>query len=370
MIIGVPKEIKDKEFRVGIVPAGVKLLTDHGHTVWVEKDGGEGSGIADAEYVSQGAKIIATAKEIFDGAEMIIKVKEPLKSEWPLLRPGQILFTYLHLAPDRALTDALLERKIVGIAYETVEEKDRTLPLLTPMSEVAGRMSVHVGASLLEKAHGGRGVLLGGVPGVPAGDVVVLGGGVVGINAAKMAMGLGAKVTILEKSARRMQWIDDTFGGRITTVMSSPLYIAAAAKRADLLIGAVLVPGASAPKLITREIIKTMKKGSVMVDVAVDQGGCFETTRPTTHSDPTFEVDGVIQYCVANMPGAFPRTSTFALTNVTMPYALAIASKGWKRAAAEDAVLAGGVNLVDGKVVHPAVATSQNRECTSLNTLL
>ena len=370
MIIGVPREIKDKEFRVGIVPAGVKLLTDAGHTVLVEKNAGDGSGIPDAEYAATGAKIIATAKEIFDAADMIIKVKEPLAEEWPLLRPGQILYTYLHLAPDRKLTDALIERKIVGIAYETVEEKDRTLPLLTPMSEVAGRMSVPIGANLLMRPQGGRGVLLGGVPGVPPADVVVLGGGVVGINAAKMALGLGARVSILERSARRMQWIDDTFDGRITTIMSSPLYIAAAAKRADLLIGAVLVPGASAPKLITREIISQMKKGSVVVDVAVDQGGCFETTHATTHSDPTFEVDGVIHYCVANMPGAYPRTSTFALTNVTMPYALTIANKGWKRAVAEDSVLAGGVNLVDGKVVHPAVATSQNRPCTDLKSLL
>ncbi len=370
MIIGVPREIKDKEFRVGIVPAGVKLLKDRGHAVLVQTGAGEGSGIADAEYAAQGAELVADAKTLFDRAEMIIKVKEPLESEWPLLRQGQILYTYLHLAPDRKLTDALLERKIVGIAYETVTDRDGTLPLLTPMSEVAGRMSVTIGANLLMRPQGGRGVLLGGVPGVPPADVVVLGGGVVGINAAKMALGLGARVSILEKSARRMQWIDDTFEGRITTIMSSPLYTAAAAKRADLLIGAVLVPGASAPKLITREIIAQMKKGSVMVDVAVDQGGCFETTRPTTHSNPTFEVDGVIQYCVANMPGAYPRTSTFALTNVTMPFAEAIASKGWKAAAAADPHLANGVNLVNGAVTHPAVAQSQNRPASDLKSLL
>ncbi|MEW5806674.1 MAG: alanine dehydrogenase [Acidobacteriota bacterium] len=370
MIIGVPKEIKDNEYRVSVVPAGVKILTEAGHKVIVQRGAGLGSAIEDEEYVQAGAEIEESADALFKKSDLIIKVKEPLNEEYHRFKENQLLFTYLHLAPVPDLTKFLLDRKIVGIAYETIEAEDGSLPLLTPMSEVAGRMSVQVGAHYLEKIRGGIGVLLGGVPGVPPAEVVIIGGGTVGINAAKMALGLGARVTILELSAQRMRYLDDVFGGRVATLMSNSYYISDSVKKADLLIGAVLIHGASAPKLVTRKMISTMKKGSVIVDVAVDQGGCIETTRPTKHSDPVYFVDGVLHYGVANMPGAVPRTSTFALTNVTIPYALMIANMGFKRAVVKDKGLKLGVNTYDGKVTHRGVAESQNLPYHDLGNLL
>jgi alanine dehydrogenase len=370
MRIGTIKEIKDNEYRVGLVPGGVKTLTDSGHEVLVERGAGIGSGISDSEYETAGAKILATADDVIKAADMVVKVKEPLPQEVQKLREGQILFTYLHLAPMNELTESLLSRGVTGIAYETITAEDGSLPLLTPMSEVAGRMAIQEGAHYLEKPEGGRGVLVGGVPGVPRGDVVIIGGGVVGLNAAKMAVGLGANVTILDKSLPRMQYLDDVFGGRVTTLMSNPITIPAAVRRADLLVGAVLIPGASAPKLVTGEMVRNMKDGSVIVDVAVDQGGCIETTRPTTHSEPTYVVDGVVHYCVANMPGAVPRTSTFALTNVTLPYALRIANQGVVAAARSDPSLKAGLNTYKGKVTCEAVAASQKRVHTPIDELI
>jgi len=359
MILGVPKEIKDKEFRVSMVPAGVKSLTDAGHRVLVERGAGLGSGITDAEYRSAGATLVDTAEEVFGGSEMVVKVKEPQPVEVARLRQGQILFTYLHLAPDPSLTQGLLRARVTGMAYETIEEPGGSLPLLTPMSEVAGRMSVQVGTHYLERTQGGLGILLGGVPGVLPGRVVIIGGGTVGTNAAKLALGLGARVTVLERSPQRMRYLDDIFGGRVETLMSNSYYLAESVAGADLLIGAVLIAGASAPKLVKRSMVSTMKRGSVIVDVAVDQGGCAETTRPTTHSAPTFEVDGVVHYCVANMPGAVPRTSTYALTNVTLPYIFRIAQGGLKEALRNDPTLRLGLNVHDGEVFHAAVAESQ-----------
>ena len=370
MIVGLPKEIKDNENRVGLVPAGVQALTAAGHEVFVEHDAGAGSGIPDDEYVAAGGKILATADEVFGKAGMIVKVKEPVGPEYQRLREGQILYTYLHLAPAKALTDALLERKIAGVAYETITAANGSLPLLTPMSEVAGRMSVHVGAYYLQKSNGGRGVLLSGVPGVAPAEVVIIGGGVVGTNAAKVAAGMGADVTILDVSPDRMRELDDIFFGRVKTIASNSHTLEEGCRRADLLIGAVLIPGAAAPKLVSRHLISQMKKGSVAVDVAVDQGGCFETTKATTHSDPVYTVDGVIHYCVANMPGAVARTSTFALTNSTLRYALALASKGLKKAVADDAHLAQGVNTYGGKLTYRAVAEAQGRPYTPLNEAL
>jgi alanine dehydrogenase len=361
MIVGVPKEIKDNENRVGLVPAGAKALTAAGHAVLVEHDAGMGSGIPDEQYVAAGAKILGTADEVFAKADMIVKVKEPVGPEYGRLRGGQILYTYLHLAPAKALTQMLLDRKVAGVAYETITGRNGSLPLLTPMSEVAGRMSVHIGAYYLQKSNGGRGVLLSGVPGVPPADVVIIGGGVVGTNAARIAAGMGAEVTILEASPDRMRELDDMFLGRVKTVASNPQTLETGCRRADLLIGAVLIPGAAAPKLVTRALIAQMKKGSVAVDVAVDQGGCFETTKATTHSDPVYTVDGVIHYCVANMPGAVARTSTFALTNSTLRYALQLANKGLKKAVAEDPHLAEGVNTLNGKLTYRAVAEAQGR---------
>ncbi len=358
MLIGVPKEIKDHEYRVGIVPSGVKALTEAGHRVLVETGAGLGSGIADDELRSAGAEIAPHREDVFRRAEMVIKVKEPQAEEIPLLQEGQILFTYLHLAPDPELTKGLLERKVCGIAYETIQLADNSLPLLTPMSEIAGRMSIQCGARALEKGSGGRGVLLGGVPGVEQGRVVIVGCGIVGRNAAKVALGMGADVTILDLSLDRLRYVDDLFGGRIKTLHSNRYVLMQQLRGADLVVGAILVPGAKAPKLITREMLKEMKEGSVIVDVAVDQGGCVETTRPTTHSHPTYVVDGVIHYCVANMPGAVSRTSTFALTNVTLPYALRIANQGVKQAVAGDPALAKGVNVMKGSVTHSAVAES------------
>ena len=355
MIIGVPKEIKTQEYRVGIAPSGVMELVKRGHSVLVEEHAGVASGITDAEYERVGAKI-ADVRTVYANAGMIIKVKEPQPSEFDLLREGQILYTYLHLAPDPEQTRALLERKIIGVAYETIQLADGSLPLLTPMSEVAGRMAVQVGAKYLEKEHGGYGVLLSGVPGVERAIVTIIGGGVVGMNAAKIAVGMGANVSLLDINLSRLAYIDDIFGNKITTLMSNYINIEECAKRSDLLIGAVLIPGAKAPKLVTREMISQMKEGAVVVDVAVDQGGCIETTHPTTHNDPTFVVDGVLHYCVANMPGAVPRTSTFALTNVTMPYAYLLAEKGVSKASLQNAALAKGVNVYKGNVTYKAVA--------------
>jgi alanine dehydrogenase len=370
MQIGVPKEIKDNEYRVSMVPAGVNALVEAGHQVLVQDGAGAGSGIDNRAFEQAGGVIVSDAAAIFRRADLIVKVKEPLESETRMLRKGQVLFTYLHLAPAPRLTKALLESGVTAIAYETITDRDGGLPLLTPMSEVAGRMAIQVGAYYLQRPLGGRGVLLAGVPGVPPGDVAILGGGTVGINAASMALGLGARVTILDRSLPRLRYLDDIFRGRVTTIYSTGAYVAEAARRADLLVGAVLIPGASAPRLVTRATLALMKKGSVIVDVAVDQGGCIETTRPTTHSEPTYVVDGVVHYCVANMPGAVPRTSTFALTNATLPYVLKIAGKGFRDAAREDPSLRPGVNVHDGKVNCEAVATSQGLDWTPLESVL
>lgn len=359
MIVGTVREIKDNEARVGLVPGGVHALTDQGHQVLVEAGAGSGSGVSDEELRAAGAQIVATADDVWQRAEILVKVKEPLPPEYPRMRSGQILFTYLHLAPLPELTKALLERGVTAIAYETIRKPDGSLPLLVPMSEVAGRMSIQVGAHYLEHVHGGRGVLLGGVPGVPPAEVAIIGGGIVGMNAAKMAVGLGAHVTIVERSIPKMQYIDDVFGGRVVTLYSNPVNIAQAVRRADLLIGAVLLPGAAAPKLVTRAMIAAMKRGTVAVDVAVDQGGCFETTRATTHSQPTYEVDGVVHYCVSNMPGAVPRTSTFALTNATLPYLLEIVNRGVADAARRDPGLAEGVNTYAGQLTCAPAAEAQ-----------
>lgn len=370
MQVGVPREIKDNEYRVSMVPAGVSALVDAGHVVLVESGAGLGSGIDDAAYTAAGATIVSDAAAVYRRADLILKVKEPLDLEIPRLRPGQIVFTYLHLAPQPKLTQALLERGVTAIAYETITDAEGGLPLLTPMSEVAGRMAIQVGAFHLQRTHGGRGILLGGVPGVPPGDVVILGGGTVGINAAAMALGLGSRVAVLDRSLPRLRYLDEVFHGQVTTIYSTPAYVGEAVRRADLLIGAVLVPGAAAPRLVTREMIATMKKGSVIVDVAVDQGGCVATTRPTTHSAPTFEVDGVVHYCVTNMPGAVPRTSTRALTNTTLPHVLKIARHGFHEAVASDPALAAGVNVHAGKVTHEAVARSQDLPHAPLLSLL
>lgn len=364
MIIGIPKEIKDNEYRVGMPPAGAHALVEAGHEVFLQKGGGEGSGFPDQEYLDAGVKILPDADAVWKTAEMIIKVKEPIEPEYDRMREGQLLFTYLHLAPVPDLTRVLMEKKVNGVAYETITDRHGGLPLLAPMSEVAGRLSVQVGAYFLMRPYGGCGVLPGGVPGVPPADVVVLGGGIVGLNAAKMARGLGACVTILEKDLDRMRYLDDVFNGTVVTLASNQMNLEQAAARADMLIGAVLIPGASAPKLVTRDILKLMKKGSVIVDVSVDQGGCCETTHPTTHSNPTFEVEEVVHYCVANMPGSVPRTSTLALTNATLPYALALANKGLKQACQDDPGLALGVNTYDGKMTCKAVADSQGLDYT------
>jgi alanine dehydrogenase len=351
MIIGVPKEIKQQEFRVGIVPAGVHALTKQGHKVIIQKFAGEGSGIHDGEYVSAGAILRATPKEIYEEADMIMKVKEPLPEEYGFFKPGQILYTYLHLAPARELTLALLEREIIGIAYETIQLPDGSLPLLVPMSEIAGRMAIQVGASCLEKERGGRGVLLGGVPGVAPGKVVILGAGTVGVNAAKIALGMGARVTILDVNLKRLRYLDDIFGPRITTIFSDQHTIEKSVIEADLVVGAVLIPGARAPILVGRDLICRMKTGAVIVDVAVDQGGCVETIHPTSHENPTYIVNGIIHYGVTNMPGAVARTSTFALTNVTLPYALKIADIGVSNALNQDPALLSGLNLYKGNLV-------------------
>jgi len=370
MIVGVPKEIKDHEARVGITPAGVKALTDAGHKVLVETQAGAQSGFDDTEYQDAGAEMVGDAGFVWGKSDMVVKVKEPIEKEYPYFREGLILFTYLHLAPIRGLTNELLGSKVIGIAYETVRDRQGTLPLLTPMSEVAGRMSVQVGASYLEKEKGGRGILLGGVPGVPPAHVTVIGGGVVGTNAARIALGMGAKVTLIDLNLNRLREIDDIFNGRVFTLASNSYNVAHATREADLVIGGVLVPGATAPRIVTRHMVSRMKKGAVIVDVAIDQGGCVETARPTSHSDPSYTVDGVVHYCVTNMPGAVPHTSTLALTNATFLYVLRIANLGVKEALRQDPGFAEGLNTWLGTLTHKGVAESQQREWTAPATVL
>ena len=366
MIVGVPSEVKDNENRVGATPGSAGDYVLRGHTLLVQKGAGIGSGFTDDEYASQGCELVATAEEIWQRAEMIVKVKEPIASEYPLMREGQILFTYLHLAADEALTNALVEQGVQAIAYETVKLPNGALPLLTPMSEVAGRMSIQVGATYLEKTHGGRGILLGGIPGVPPANVVVIGGGVVGTNAAKVALGMGANVTIVDLNIERLRYLDDVLDGRVHTLASSRMNIAQAVSSADLVIGSVLIPGARAPKLVTADMVRNMQPGSVMVDIAIDQGGCFETSRPTKHSDPVYTVDNVIHYCVTNMPGALPRTGTLGLTNATTPYGISIANKGWHKALMDDPALAEGANVINHVIVQYGVATSFDKTVVPL----
>jgi alanine dehydrogenase len=356
MIVGVPKEIKANENRVAMTPVGVEVMVHHGHTVLVEKGAGLGSGLQDEDYRRSGGEVVNDPKLIYRRADMIVKVKEPLPQEYDLIREGQVVFTYFHFAASRELTEAMIRSRCVAIAYETVQKADGSLPLLIPMSEVAGRMAVQEGAKCLEKVSGGKGILLSGVPGVEPAHVVILGGGVVGMNAAKMAAGMGAQVTILDINLERLRYLDDVMPKNVRTLISNPETIRKSIAQADLVIGAVLIPGAKAPKLITRDMLKLMKPGSVIVDVAVDQGGCVETIRPTTHADPTYVVDGVIHYGVANMPGAVPMTSTIALTNATLPYALKLANLGYRKAIETDPELAKGVNIYFGKVTHKGVA--------------
>lgn len=370
MVIGVPKEVKDHESRVGVTPAGVKALVESGHKVLVETQAGTLSAFTDDEYQAAGAEIVGSAYDVWRLAGMVVKVKEPVEKEYKHFREGLVLFTYLHLAPLNDLTQALLDSKVTGIAYETVRDRANTLPLLTPMSEVAGRMSVQVGATYLEKEHGGRGVLLGGVPGTPPGHVCIIGGGIVGTNAAKIALGMGARVTLVDLNLNRLREIDDIFGGRVHTLASNSYNVARAVADADLVIGGVLIPGAAAPKIVTREMVAGMKKGAVIVDVAIDQGGCIETARPTTHTNPSFEVDGVVHYCVTNMPAAVPYTSTLALTNATFPYLLKLARLGAEAAIREDNGIAEGVNTYAGHLTYQAVATAQNREWKPVASLL
>jgi alanine dehydrogenase len=356
MRVGLPKEIKNHEYRVGLTPASVRELTSHGHSVLVQSGAGADIGLSDAQYTAAGAALAATAAEVFAAVEMIVKVKEPQPQECAMLRPGQILYTYLHLAPDPEQTRALIQSGAICIAYETITGPGGGLPLLAPMSEVAGRMAVQAGAAHLEKSKGGMGVLLGGVPGVPAAHCVILGAGVVGTHALQMAVGMGAKVTVLDKSIERLRQLDLVFGNRVHTVYSNVQTVEEAVLDAELVIGGVLIPGAAAPKLVTRAMIGKMKKGAVLVDVAIDQGGCFETSHATTHAEPTFVVDGVVHYCVANMPGAVARTSTFALNNATIGHALTLANKGWKQALKDHVHLKNGLNVAEGKVTYEAVA--------------
>ena len=365
MIIGVPKEIKDHEARVGVTPAAVKALTEAGHTVLVETHAGTQSGFPEAEYQDAGGEIVGDPGNVWGKSDMVVKVKEPVEKEYAYFREGLVLFTYLHLAPVVELTNKLLESKVIGIAYETVRDRQNTLPLLTPMSEVAGRMSVQVGAAYLEKERGGRGILLGGVPGVPPAHVTIIGGGVVGTNAAKVALGFGAKVTLVDLNLNRLREIDDIFGGRVYTLASNSYNVAHATREADLVIGGVLIPGTTAPKVVTKAMVSHMKTGSVIVDVAIDQGGCIETARPTSHSDPSYVVDGVVHYCVTNMPGAVPHTSTLALTNATFPYLMKLANLGAREALKQDAGLAEGLNTWLGTLTHQGVAESQKRAWTA-----
>lgn len=367
MLIGVPKEIKTKEFRVGLTPAGVRTLIQSGHQVQVETKAGLGSGLSDADFEAAGATIAPDKETIWGKSEMVVKVKEPIEPEYALMREGQLLFTYLHLAAAQTLGHQLVERKVNSVAYETIETADGRLPLLVPMSAVAGRMAVQAGASILEKEHGGKGILLGGVPGVRRSKVTIIGGGIVGANAAKIAVGFGAEVTILDINTETLAYLDDIYQGKISTLYSDPMSIEKAVIESDLVVGAVLVTGARAPRLVTRDMIKKMSPGSVIVDVAVDQGGCVETCKPTTHEDPTFVVDDVVHYCVANMPGAVPHTSTFALTNATMPYVRALADKGLDKAAADDPAVLLGINTYKGTVPHAAVAEALGVPCTPVS---
>ncbi len=365
MIVGIPKEIKDHEYRVSVTPAGVQQLVQAGHEVIVQQGAGKGSSLHDEDYKKAGASLAKTAKKVFDKADMIVKVKEPQETEYTLLRKDQILFTYLHLAADKQLTQELIKRKVISIGYETVHLKDGTLPLLTPMSEVAGRMAVHEGAKYLESARGGKGVLLSGVPGVRAGTVTVLGGGVAGLNAAKVAEGLGAKVTVLDISLPRLRYIDDILP-KINTIRYTPLALEELLPQTDVLICTVLVKGAKAPKLVTRKMLQLLEAGSVIVDISIDQGGCTETSKPTTHSDPTYIVDGIVHYCVANMPGAVAHTSTYALTNATFPYVKEIADNGWQKACEMDEPLSKGVHTVNGRLTEEAVAQAFKMKYTPL----
>lgn len=370
MRIGLPKEIKNHEYRVGLTPASVRELTANGHQVLVQSGAGAAIGLTDEQYSAAGAKLIATAAEVFQQAEMVVKVKEPQPQECAMLRPGQILYTYLHLAPDPQQTEALIQSGAICIAYETITGPGGGLPLLAPMSEVAGRMAVQAGAAHLEKSKGGMGVLLGGVPGVPAAHCVILGAGVVGTHALQMAVGMGAQVTIIDKNIERLRQLDLIFGNRISTVYSNVQSVEEAVLEADLVIGGVLIPGAAAPKLVTADIVRNMKKGAVLVDVAIDQGGCFQTSYATTHAEPTFMVDGVVHYCVANMPGAVARTSTFALNNATIGHAVALANKGWKQALRDNPHLKNGLNVADGKVTYAAVAEALNMPYVAADNLL
>jgi alanine dehydrogenase len=370
MIIGIPKEIKNNENRVGLTPAGVAEMTKHGHTLYVQENAGENSGFTNADYTNAGAKLLPTIEEIYAIAEMIIKVKEPIALEYPLIKKDQLLFTYFHFASSEPLTHAMIECKAICLAYETVEKEDRSLPLLVPMSEVAGRMAIQQGAKFLEKPLKGKGILLGGVPGVPPAKVLVLGGGIVGTQAAKMAAGLGASVTIMDVSLSRLRYLSDIMPANVTTIMSNHYNILEAIKDADLIVGAVLIPGAKAPHLITRDMLKLMHPGTVVVDVAVDQGGCIETCTPTTHENPTFIIDDIVHYCVANMPGAVPYTSTLALTNATLPYALQLANKGWKKASNENEELKKGLNIANGKIVYKGVADAWNLSFEEVETVL
>ncbi|KQY00062.1 alanine dehydrogenase [Massilia sp. Root133] len=370
MLIGVPKEIKNNEFRVGLTPPSVHELVARGHRVIVQTGAGAGIGLTDEQYTAAGATLVPSAQEIFAQADMVVKVKEPQPQECAMLRPGQILYTYLHLAPDPEQTAALVKSGAVCIAYETITGPGGGLPLLAPMSEVAGRMSIQAGASHLEKSKGGAGILLGGVPGVAAGHIVIIGAGVVGTNALQMAVGIGARVTVLDKNVDRLRQLDLVYGNRISTLYSNAHAIEEAVLSADLVIGGVLVPGAAAPKLVTRDMVSKMKKGAVIVDVAIDQGGCFATSHPTTHADPTFVVDGVVHYCVANMPGAVARTSTFALNNATIAHAVALANKGWRQALRDDVHLKNGLNVCEGKVTYAAVAKDLGYDYVPADSLL
>ncbi|WP_321288617.1 alanine dehydrogenase [uncultured Sunxiuqinia sp.] len=370
MIVGVPKEIKNNENRVALTPAGTAEMVKNGHEVYVQALAGMGSGFTDEDYMFAGAKLLPTIEEVYAVAEMIIKVKEPIEPEYKLIRKGQILYTYFHFASSEALTQAMIEREAVCLAYETVELDDRSLPLLIPMSEVAGRMSVQEGAKYLEKTYGGYGVLLGGVPGVTPAKVLIIGGGIVGTEAAKMAAGLGADVTIMDVSLKRLRYLDDIMPANVKTMMSNEFNIREMVQSHILIIGAVLIPGTKAPKLITRDMLPTMRPGTVMVDVAVDQGGCFETTTPTTHDNPNFVIDDVIHYCVANMPGAVPRTSTLALTNATLPNAIELANKGWKLACKENGPLRKGLNVVEGKVVYKGVSDAFDLPFVAVDSVL
>ncbi|MBK9333254.1 MAG: alanine dehydrogenase [Ignavibacteria bacterium] len=370
MKIGVPKEIKPNENRIALTPVGAEVLKRHGHKVYVETNAGSGSGFSDSEYKKAGATILKKAKEVFDTADMIMKVKEPIKQEYGLIRKNQVVFTYFHFASSRDLTEAMIKSKCIAIAYETVQKEDLSLPLLIPMSEVAGRMAPQEGAKYLERTMGGRGVLLGGVPGTEPANVIVLGGGIVGTNAAKIAAGFGAKVTIMDNNLYRLRYLDDVMPKNVTTMMSNPFNIREAIKTADLVIGAVLIAGAKAPKLISKNMLKLMRPGSVVVDVSVDQGGCIETCRPTTHANPTYVVNDVLHYCVANMPGAVPFTSTIALTNATLPYAVELADKGWHKACTENQELKLGLNIINGEITYKGVADAFKFKYTDVDEMM